>query len=268
MAHGCSRPSRRPTSLNARNLEDRPRHDVWGGNPRPGLRWASEPRRSRQLLLGRATVEPPKKSYLQRGRGTSVSGAPMLKCSRDRMRCGLLPFLRGTGVDHNGRKLNEILEWDDTKLESVHNYIQWLFPTDEASRWNVGAPVLSPSLLATLKTDPLVRENILTALKRFLQFLGLELVSVDGDASPSAVQKAPHFESRIPTCWQSSFMRNGGNHNWLRISRVLHCLNLVDLFEEASALHTFLEKLYAQGLPCGSSIDHWRRNARKCSRIG
>ena len=48
----------------------------------------------------------------------------------------LITFYRGSGTDHAGRRIDEILSWDDAALESVHDYIQWLFPLDEPSRFN------------------------------------------------------------------------------------------------------------------------------------
>ena len=48
----------------------------------------------------------------------------------------LVKFYRGSGTDHAGRTLDEILTWDDAALESVHDYIQWLFPNPDASRAN------------------------------------------------------------------------------------------------------------------------------------
>lgn len=215
---------------------------------------------------GVASEELPRRAFLQRGNGKSVSGAPMHTFAQPAgsKKSGLLPFLRGTGVDASGRSLDDILCWTFDKLESVHDYIQWLFPTDESSRWNAGAPLLTRRLQQVVREDPVARANIRKCFCKFLLFLGLEVLQKDNDCSGGpniVVQKAPHFESRVSTCWKSSFMRMGGNHNWLRISRVLHCLRLVGLDQEAAALHACLEMLYAQGLPCGSAIDHWRKNA-------
>mmetsp|Transcript_61209 Transcript_61209/g.162701 ORF Transcript_61209/g.162701 Transcript_61209/m.162701 type:complete len:905 (-) Transcript_61209:437-3151(-) len=222
----------------------------------------------RELSSRSAGEDLPKKIFLQRGGGKSVSGAPMQVVAQDactgKVKVGLLPFLRGTGVDFGGRRLEEVLAWDYEKLESRHDYIQWLFPTDEASRWNVGAPLVTPKVQMVMRSDASVKENIRKSFKTFLGFLGLDVVRKDHDTDGRGsltVQKSPGFEDRVPTCWKSSFMRKGGNHNWLRISRVLHCLRLTGLDAEAGAFHSCLETLHAHGLPCGSSIDHWRRNA-------
>ena len=54
----------------------------------------------------------------------------------------IIGFYNGTESDHRGRCLREIQEWPDDQLESVHDYIQWLFPLPEPSGFNVAAPVL------------------------------------------------------------------------------------------------------------------------------
>ena len=40
----------------------------------------------------------------------------------------IVTFYSG-GADDRGRTLEQILAWADDRLESVHDYIQWVFPT-------------------------------------------------------------------------------------------------------------------------------------------
>lgn len=40
----------------------------------------------------------------------------------------IIGFYSGQQADHRGRQLHEIQSWPDGKLETVHDYIQWLFP--------------------------------------------------------------------------------------------------------------------------------------------
>ena len=46
-------------------------------------------------------------------------------------------------LDDEGRRLDQIWQWEMNRLEGRHNYIQWLFPTEESSYFNPQAPVLS-----------------------------------------------------------------------------------------------------------------------------
>jgi hypothetical protein len=45
----------------------------------------------------------------------------------------IVRFYGGADTDNLGRKLEEMWEWTDDKLEGIHNYIQWMFPTNERS---------------------------------------------------------------------------------------------------------------------------------------
>eukprot|EP00435_Cladocopium_sp_Y103_P068359 s2_g31.t1 len=66
----------------------------------------------------------------------------------------LYNFLRGEKPDDcEGRMLDDILRWDDRTMEAVHDYVQWIFPTDEASMFNSQAPLLSPELAAICRPD-------------------------------------------------------------------------------------------------------------------
>ena len=40
----------------------------------------------------------------------------------------IIGFYNCTESDHRGRYLRELQEWPDDQLESVPDYIQWLFP--------------------------------------------------------------------------------------------------------------------------------------------
>ena len=84
----------------------------------------------------------------------------------------LVAFYLGKGPDNQGRMLNEILLWDDSRLEDVHDYIQWLFPLKERSAFNAFAPLLTENDIAVLKADKGARANILHALARMIDFYG------------------------------------------------------------------------------------------------
>mmetsp|Transcript_34923 Transcript_34923/g.96461 ORF Transcript_34923/g.96461 Transcript_34923/m.96461 type:complete len:276 (-) Transcript_34923:59-886(-) len=205
--------------------------------------------------------DPPKRvfGFLRRSSGRGAAGTQRRSenqhCGEE---LGLLAFLRGTGTDCQGRWLDEILTWDFNRMERCHDYVQWIFPTDEASRFNLRAPLLTAELASVVRGDAQALAAIRKALHKFCAFLGLEVTY-----EPLVVSKASHFEERVPVCWRGGgLMGTGGNHNWLRISRVLHCLRLVGLDAEAAALFAFLETLPQQGVKCDAAIVHWRkRNA-------
>jgi hypothetical protein len=144
----------------------------------------------------------------------------------------LLDFYRGDGTDTEGRRLGEILAWDDDELEAVHDFVQWLFPLPEPSRFNPDAPLLTAEDIAAFRTEPLLRTNLLQSLGRFLAFLGL-IQKPDG-----TVAEGPTFAARVADVWAYP------NHNWLRITRLLRCLRLLGLEDRARSLYAWLESQY------------------------
>ena len=45
----------------------------------------------------------------------------------------VVAFYRLEAPDARGRMLHDIWRWDSARLETVHDYIQWLFPLDVPS---------------------------------------------------------------------------------------------------------------------------------------
>jgi hypothetical protein len=137
----------------------------------------------------------------------------------------LLEFYRGEATDSEGRSLDDILGWGDGALEAVHDFIQWLFPLPEPSRFNPDAPLLTPDDIAAFHADPLLRANLVRSSERILAFLGLAL-GEDG-----TVVEGKNFRQRAADVWDYP------NHNWLRITRILRSLHLLGLEDRAKALY-------------------------------
>mmetsp|Transcript_118493 Transcript_118493/g.330583 ORF Transcript_118493/g.330583 Transcript_118493/m.330583 type:complete len:365 (+) Transcript_118493:104-1198(+) len=167
----------------------------------------------------------------------------------------IVAFFRGTGFDCECRTLDEILSWDDTLLELCHDYIQWLFPTDEKSSYNWEAPTLDSESQRVFRGDQQIQRNMRRGLVRFLSFLGL---SLEDCMEPPRVVKAASFDKRRLMCWQGP-----ANHNWKRISRVLRCLELVGMQKEQRALHECLIQIVAEnpGMIEEKTIKIWRTYA-------
>jgi hypothetical protein len=139
----------------------------------------------------------------------------------------------GGAPDVEGRTLDEILAWDDQQLEDVHDYIQWLFPTAKASMFNSQAPLLTPGAVAAFGQQPELRTRLLSAFLRMLRFYGFEL-----ETRPRpVVRRGPNWSERRGE-WLTP-----GNHNLLRITRILDCLASLGLAEHARAFLDALESL-------------------------
>ncbi|MBN9658959.1 MAG: hypothetical protein J0H49_12320 [Acidobacteria bacterium] len=145
----------------------------------------------------------------------------------------LVSFYRGTGRDDAGRRLKEIRQWPDERLEYTHDYIQWMFPLRERSQFNYGAPVLDEAAIAVFRDDAALRAELFESLKRMLLFYGLEW-------HEDAVRRTGRFAERALD-WVTA-----GNHNHLRITRILKCLRLLGLAKEARAFFDCLAAVYEE----------------------
>lgn len=165
----------------------------------------------------------------------------------------LLEFYAGCGCDVEGRSLEEILSWSDAQLERVHDYIQWLFPTPRPSQFNPLAPVLDRETAERFQSSDELQLQVLRATERMLAFFGLTLARCQ--VAPT-VDLGPRYSARR-TVWQGN-----GNHNFLRISRMLESLANLGLGRYAVAFYLCLERLHAQrprAIPY-STLEVWRKS--------
>src|SRR4051812_28735953 len=110
-------------------------------------------------------------------------------------------------------------------MEAVHDFIQWMFPLREASRFNPDAPLVTEADIEAFRADPALRDSLGRSFGRFLAFLGL---AIEG----GRVVESTDF-ARKRDVWRYS------NHNWLRISRVLTSLRILGLEDESRAFFNF-----------------------------
>ena len=151
----------------------------------------------------------------------------------------VVAFYRLTGLDHRNRSLRDIHDFDFHELELTHDYIQWLFPLPEPSEANPAAPLLSPTDVAAFQSDSALQAELARSFERMLSFFGLEIVPARGSRHQRIV-KADHFESR------SRVWLTPGNHNFLRITRILRALTLLGCKVHAASFLACLEEIYAE----------------------
>ena len=164
----------------------------------------------------------------------------------------LVAFYRGEGRDHRGRLLSHIRQYAFDDLERHHDYIQWLFPLPEPSGANASAPLLSQEDIASFEREELLRDTLLRSFELMLQFYGLAL-DVHGDDAD--IRRTSSFAERRQV-WLTS-----GNHNFLRISRILRSVSLLGLRSHAAALLKCLEGIYAEDPHTigATTMGYWRR---------
>ena len=167
----------------------------------------------------------------------------------------ILGFYRGERPDDRGRSLAAMQSWDDNRLEAVHDYIQWLFPLPERSAFNPNAPLLTPADMEAFRSGAELRDRLLASFRRMLAFYGFAL---DQRAERPTITPAANFSSR------TSAWLHQGNHNLLRLTRILRCLTLLGLPEHAQAFLAALERLDAEqpGRIGAVTMRYWRDAVR------
>jgi hypothetical protein len=148
----------------------------------------------------------------------------------------ILAFYSGRSADPRGRRLSEIQQWPDDLLESNHDFIQWMFPLLEPSSVHPDAPILDQETIREFNAHPELQQNLRASFLRMLAFYGFEL-NTDGGL---AVRRRSDFAD------QSTGWLWPGNHNHLRITRIIKSLRLLGLEAEAQAFFRCLSELYAE----------------------
>jgi hypothetical protein len=134
----------------------------------------------------------------------------------------ILEFYHGTGTDHIGRRLDEILRRDDRWLERTHDYIQWLFRLYVGSQLNTNAPPLTDEVRAAFldAANPdhtVLQKNFGAAIQRMLVFYGC----FNGPLNPDKVESTGEWRNKSDQ-WFSD-----GNHNYMRVTRMLRGMTLL-----------------------------------------
>ena len=149
----------------------------------------------------------------------------------------LLAFYRGDAPDWNGRRLDEIWSWTDDRLEGVHDYIQWMFPLSAPSGANPAAPILGSTTIAAFGSSEALRERLERSLRVMLRFYGL--AETRTAAGELRIVRGGRFTERARV-WLSP-----GNHNHLRLTRIMTSLGELGLSAQARALRHCLVAIAA-----------------------
>jgi hypothetical protein len=163
----------------------------------------------------------------------------------------LVKFYRGEAPDDLGRKLRGIWGWDDDALEHCHNYVQILFPLGEPSQFNPNAPLLDDETAQRFRSDDVIRANLVKSFGVMLRFYGFRMDDKNGE-----VVEAENFAAR------ASEWLHPGDHNHLRITRILKCLTLCGLRRQAEAFLRRLEAVADPSCVTPTSLRFWRDAVR------
>lgn len=143
----------------------------------------------------------------------------------------IVAFFTGEAADDLGRLFSDYLNFSNSELEHIHNYIQWAFPICEPSRHNSSAPLLTDDAVAALKENPDALKNFQIFLARMSQF---------------------YLQS---DCWLSRF-----NHNHLRITRIIASTCQILNVQEAGYFYAMImQRIHDTETEVNKrSIDFWK----------
>lgn len=165
----------------------------------------------------------------------------------------LLAFYSGIGVDHRDRSIEQVLRLSISAMENTHDYIQWLFPLDIVSSVTRNAPLVDDACKAAFRSDPALQATLRRSLDKMLGFYGMKLAR--GPTGDDVV-RAAFFAKRAPH-WLTL-----GNHNYMRITRMLKSLVLLGQEQLAASLLKCLETTYLEhGQAIGANTLAFWRNA-------
>jgi hypothetical protein len=138
-------------------------------------------------------------------------------------------FLLATEPDFKDRMIQDIWSYSDEEIESIHDFIQILFPLNKKSQSVFHGYYLDTDILVqSLKGDDQVKGNILKSSKWFLSFL------------------------KRHDCW-----KRGYNHNQLRITRIIECLRLIVGDEEADGFYQSIKTLSENANLNNKTVEFW-----------
>ena len=144
----------------------------------------------------------------------------------------LINFYEEAGTDQSGRTFNGIILLNDESLEKSHDFIQWLFPTTQKSAFNKQTPVINDEVVERFNTDKFLIHNFRRAVQRIRSFLDLTSMH-------------PRWMHR-------------GNHNCLRVTRILTSCNQLGFHNESTALYYTLRDIDTDESKVGSvTWNHW-----------
>lgn len=140
-------------------------------------------------------------------------------------------FMRGDLKNTNGIHYLDILNFTLEELEKTHNYIQWIFPLPTVSQFQPSAPIISIRQIEELRKDKKILGNIMRATDRMAEFY-----------------------------LNSSHWLNHNDHNFLRITRILTCLNLFGLYEMSRKFYDEITRLiFTSGFNIQDiTLKYWR----------
>lgn len=138
----------------------------------------------------------------------------------------IIQFYVNGKSDPMGRTYASMMYFTEERMEECHDWVQWMFPTAESSAFASVYPVLTAEDVAKLQASPVARLRLIAAVDKFKDFMGIGNVP---------------DESK----WKN--WCTPGNHNLLRVTRIIRALRL---FGEENVATTFAHEAQVVAVAC------------------
>ena len=146
----------------------------------------------------------------------------------------LVDFYSGRGTDFAGRRIDDVWAMSLEELEYNHDFIQWLFPLRDRSGVQPDVPVLDDATISVFEDSADLRWRLATSARVMARFYGLEIVD------DMEVRRAASFDERRRV-WLTR-----GNHNFLRLTRLMKSLATLGHADLARAWLRALTSIYGE----------------------
>ena len=154
-------------------------------------------------------------------------------------------FLLGITPDYKGRMYQDIINCDDIVMEQCHDQVQWMFPLHEESNYAITYPIIDKGFKDSLSIQDkyTIWNNLNEATKRMENFYGFN--------------GTPEYQKTRQVEWCVN-----GDHNLLRITRIIRCLRLFNCSDTAK---NFYKHVIEIGIKNGIDIrtlQYWQKAAQ------
>ena len=131
-----------------------------------------------------------------------------------------LKFLKGSGRDDKGRKVDDYLEMTEQQMENDHTWIQWAFPISTISVHNPNAGRIFTNLNPEghFKDKSPANFNRRALLDKYLESIGISWTHAGRD--PFSIDLHKFFSNAGP---------NSNPHHMKRISRVMKHMKMTEI---------------------------------------
>lgn len=154
---------------------------------------------------------------------------------------------------HVGRhSITDVLLFDDGEMERIHDYVQWVFPNPRISQaQRDAAPYpLSRDEAIIMASDPIIMTKVYIMLAKILKHWGIRW-------RPWATDASPRVEMRIVDPQRFGQLLGAGNHNQLRMTRVLTFLFCIGENRLAQTLRDLVLNPQSNLMPGRAALSFW-----------